>query len=553
MSAGAAGVLGRGVRTVSGLTFLSRLLGLSRDLMTARMFGDTAVGSAFAAAIVIPNLFRRLFGEGALSAAFLPAYSRLRDEDGARADAFGTLVVLSVAAVTTGLCVLIEAGLLAAVLLAPGEGARGLSLRLLMLTLPYMPLICTAAIVGGVLQAGGRFGPWAASPMVLNVCMLGAGLPFFFLDGPSSERWAVVLGASVVVSGALQLAWCVASLRGLMGWTVSRERLSAVRGEAGEMLRRLGPVFVGLGTLQVNALLDTVIAMWPTWFGPTVLGVTHPLDEASNAVLSYAQRLYQFPLGVFGIAVATVVFPELSRRAGDAAAFGETLRRGMRLSLFIGVPASAGLALVAGDMVATLYGGGGSGGDSGDGAGGGAAGAFSAEGLARTAAVLLAYAGAVWAYSLNHVLARALYARGDTTSPVRAGLAAMGVNLALNLTLIWWMREAGLAAATAAAAVVQTALLARTLRRQGTTLLDAGVVRGVVRTLAATAAMALAVLLVPVVLRAAAPGLSGWAAAAWRLGLATGVGGAAYAAAARALGAEELRWLAGRAAGARGA
>jgi putative peptidoglycan lipid II flippase len=190
------------------------------------------------------------------------------------------------------------------------------------------------------------------------------------------------------------------------------------------VLQRFGPVALGLGTLQLNTFLDTLIAMWPTWVGPTILGAAYPLDEASNVILSLTARLYQFPLGVFGIAIASAAFPLLARHADNPPLFIETLRRGIRLSLFVGLPASAGLVLVRSDITSVLFGHGSKG--------------FSVEGLERSAAVLLGFAPAVWAYSLNHVLTRGFYARGDTRTPMRVSIAVMLLNLGLNVSLIWW-------------------------------------------------------------------------------------------------------------------
>ena len=211
------------------------------------------------------------------------------------------------------------------------------------------------------------------------------------------------------------------------------------------MLLRMVPVIIGLGTLQLNSFMDTLIAMYPNWVGGTIFGRAYPLDESSNAILFYAQRLYQFPLGVFGIAVATAAFPAMSRVAGDAEQFGNMLRRGLRLSLFIGVPASVGLLVVGDELIGTLYTGGGDG--------------FSADGAVRAHAVLMGYAVAVWAYSLNQLLTRAFYAKGDTRTPMTVALVMVGVNLALNCALIWWLREAGLAWSTAVCAVLQMLML----------------------------------------------------------------------------------------------
>ncbi len=424
------------------MTLVSRVLGLVRDVVTVRVFGDTFVGSAFAAAFAVPNMFRRLFGEGALSAAFLPEYTRLADGDPKKADAFASLTIGLLALVTGVLTLVIELALLGVVLASGDDPERAYSLKLVMVMLPFMPVICVAAILGGMLQSHGRFGPWAAAPILLNLCIIGAAVPYFVVEGADPAAWAYPIGIAAVLSAVLQVGWSMWALRRTVRWTTG---VSEAKREAKLMLLRMVPVIIGLGTLQLNAFMDTLIAMYPNWVGDTVFGYDYPLDESSNAVLFYAQRLYQFPLGVFGIAVATAAFPALSRVAGDSVRFGEMLTRGMRLSLFIGVPASVGLLVVGEPLIRVLYSGGGEG--------------FSDAGVARASAVLSGYALAVWAYSLNQLLTRAFYARGDTRTPMTVALGMVGVNVALNCVLIWWLREAGLAWSTAVCAVGQTALL----------------------------------------------------------------------------------------------
>ncbi len=436
--------LGKNTRTVAGLTLVSRVFGLVRDLVTVRVFGDTAVGSAFAAAFAIPNMFRRLFGEGALSAAFIPEYTRLADNDPKKADAFASLTI-GLLALTTGIItLLIELGLLVAVLLSADHPERAYSLKLVMVMLPFMPMICIAAILGGMLQSHGRFGPWAAAPILLNLCIIGTSLPFFFIEDADPAVWAYPIGIAAVGSAILQVVWSLWALRGKVRWT---RGVSSASTEAKQMMRRMIPVLIGLGTLQLNSFADTLIAMYPNWIGPTIAGRDYPLDESANAVLFYAQRLYQFPLGVFGIAVATAAFPALSRVAGDPTRFREMLSRGVRLSLYIGIPASVGLLVVGGPLIRVLYSGFGEG--------------FSESGIIRASAVLVGYSIAIWAYSLNQLYTRAFYAQGDTRTPMRIALMMVGVNIALNLVLIWWLKEAGLAWSTAICAILQTIWLSR--------------------------------------------------------------------------------------------
>lgn len=466
------GVLAAAVRLVSGLTLLSRVAGLARDVVTAQLFGNTAVGSAFSAAFAIPNMFRRLFGEGAISAAFLPEFVKARRTDLGLADSFATLTFRLVALITGGITLAVELLLLLIILLAPAAPERLLSVKLIALMLPMMPMVCLTAILGGILQSHGRFGPTAAAPILLNLFQIAAGLWFLLVPGSTRAAGAFGVGAAAVAATIAQVAWSLWALRGLVRWSGPTE---AARGLCRVMFRRFIPVLVGLGTVQLNTLLDTLWAMWPIWVGATMLGFTYPLDETSNSILFYSTRLYQFPLGVFGIAVATAVFPLLSIAAPHADDFRAVLRRGIRLSLLIGLPASIGLVLVRHDLVALLFGGERTG--------------FDADGLERAAAVVLGFAPGVWAYSLNHVLVRAFYARGDTSTPMRVSVAMVAVNLLLNLSLIWSLREAGLAWATSLSAVAQCAVLSFLASRR----LDARPFDG--KTLAAAARLTLAAVL----------------------------------------------------------
>ncbi|MEX2217490.1 MAG: murein biosynthesis integral membrane protein MurJ [Phycisphaerales bacterium] len=536
---GAAGLAGA-VRALSGVTLLSRLGGLARDLLLARLFGATAIGSAFNAGFAIPNLFRRLFGEGALSAAFIPEYAQAHKADASvypvgqasrlpgRADQLASLTVLWLLLVTTALTVLIELALLAALLLLPYDPARALSFKLIMLMLPFMPLVCTAAILGGMLQVHGRYGPSATGPLLLNAFIIAVAAWSLLTRQLGTEATAYLLGLATVLSGLTQCAWFALLLRPHIQWT---RAYGDARDSAKRMARRFVPVLVGMGTLQINAFLDILLAMWPIWVGPTILGLAYPMDDASNAILTFTQRLYQFPLGVFGIAVATAVFPMLARHADEPGEFLSTLRRGLRLSLFIGLPASIGLLLVRTDLTTVLFGGGRHG--------------FGPGGLARSAAVLAGFAPAVWAYSLNHVLTRAFYARGDMRTPMKVALAIVALNLALNLILIWPLREAGLAWATTISATIQCVILAILLSRSlAAPLLDAPTRAALLRTTAAALAMGAAV----IVIRFLLPAPTTWTGHHLLLSASCAIGLAAYPLAAAAFGAPELRWLLRRAA-----
>jgi len=510
---------------VAGLTLVSRVFGLVRDLVTVRVFGDTAVGSAFAAAFAIPNMFRRLFGEGALSAAFLPEYTRMADDDPGKADAFASLTIGLLAMVTGVITIVIELGLLAAVMFLSDDPDRAYSLKLVMVMLPFMPVICVAAILGGMLQSHGQFGPWAAAPILLNICIIAAALPFFFVENADAAAWAYPIGIAAVFSAVLQVAWSVWCLRGKVKWT---RGVSQARVESKAMLWRMVPVLIGLGTLQLNSFADTVIAMYPNWVGPTIFGHDYPLDESSNAILFYAQRLYQFPLGVFGIAVATAAFPALSRVAKDKERFGEMLRRGVRLSLYIGLPASVGLMIVGPSLIEVMYSGFGDG--------------FSDEGIIRASAVLMGYAIAVWAYSLNQLFTRAFYASGDTKTPMKIALVMVGFNVCLNVVLIWWFREAGLAWSTAICAIGQTVgLVIAAKRKLGLELFD-GKMRAFGMIVAGSLLMG--AVLVGVMSVYGEPG--SWGGQLVRVLVFTGVGAAVYGVWSIVMKMDELGWLLSR-------
>lgn len=522
------GRLAGAVRAVSGMTLLSRLGGLARDVLLVHIFGDTIVGSAFNAGFAIPNLFRRLFGEGALSAAFIPEYAQAHKSDpnlGGAADRLASLTLRALLLITTALTVLIELALLLGLLILPSDPERTLSFQLIMLMLPFMPLVCAAAILGGMLQVHGRFAPAASGPVLLNGLIIAVGLYSVVTKNLASESMAYVLGLVTVFSGLTQCLWFLRLLRPHVRWTRAVGGFDGAGEAVARMRRRFVPVLIGMGTLQINTFLDILMAMWPIWVGPTILGLAYPMDEKSNSVLSFTQRLYQFPLGVFGIAVATAVFPMLSRHADEPHHFLQTLRRGLRLSLFIGLPASLGLILVRHDLTAVLFGG---------------KTGFGADGLARSSAVLMGFAPAVWAYSLNHVFTRAFYARGDTRTPMWIAMSMVAFNLALNLCLIWSLREAGLAWATAASATVQCIVLAwRARPLLPEPLLNRETLSAAVRIAIAAAAMTLAVL----VIQLALPTPATWTQHITSLTALCATGITAYTLAALFLRTHELRWL----------
>ena len=516
-------------RLMSALTLLSRVLGLVRDASLARIFGIGPLMDAFNFAFVLPNLFRRLFGEGAISSAFTPRYAEVERDRPAEAGRFAARLLRILARVLWALVAAGELALLAVWLTADGEDAR-FAAELTAIMLPFMPLVCLTAVGGAALQVHGRFGPTAASPIILNSALIAATLglwPLARAGTVSPEVHLRAVAVAVVVAGIAQWLWTARVLARVAPRTGGGEEdaaratiADAVRGTFRDAL----PMMLGLGVLQLNTFLDNLIASWPTIVGPTVLGFDYPLAEGAMSALANAQRLYEFPLGVFGIAIATAIFPVLARLANDDLAFAGAVRRGLRLSMFVGLPASAGLVVVAPEAVGVLFRGG----------------AFDEADVLRVASILTGYAPAIWSYQLVHIYTRAFYARRESSTPVRVSLAVVGLNLALNLGLIFTpLREAGLAWSTAISSIVQCAILATLLARRLPGTFGRDVLASWARTLVATGVLVVAV----VATLHALPDGTRWRDDLVRLSLGVAAGMLAFAGTARALGMPELSEL----------
>ncbi|MEE2972615.1 MAG: murein biosynthesis integral membrane protein MurJ, partial [Planctomycetota bacterium] len=517
--------------TVTLLTAASRVGGLVREACFSRLLGSGPVAGAFFFAFMVPNLFRRLFGEGALSAALIPEQTRLERRDPAAARRLVSSM-LSWMAILLGGAVLVAEVVFA---LLPAE-SRTLGIELLRISFPYMPLICLAAIAGAVLQVRGRFGPLAAAPVLLNGVLVVAVVAAWWRGGgvEVGDSGIRLVAWAVVLAGVLQAGWTLIALRRSnprvegVDPVRSRRRMRLARRRV--LLRSL-PMMLGLGVLQVNTLLDGLIASWPNVVGDTILGRPYPLDDRAMADLTYAMRLYEFPLGVFGIAIATAIFPQLSREVGDRARFAATIRRGLRLGLFLGIPASVGVILVREPLTEVVL----------------LGGAFDVADAGRVSTILLAYATAIWSYSTTHLLVRAFYARREPMTAVRVAMAIVALNFVLNVTLVFGtsLGVAGLAWSTAICSVVQTALLATLLSRRSGALIDRGVLDSVGRTLISTGVMAIVV--GGVLAWVPFDRLAGtWLAALIALAAASGLGAAVHLGLARLGRRPELDWALGR-------
>jgi putative peptidoglycan lipid II flippase len=428
-----------GLRVVVSSTILSRMLGMVRDIATARLFGTSLVMDAFAFAFRIPNLARRLFGEGALSAAFLPVFSRVwersRGGDQVSAWQLATAVFTLLTVVLSGLVLVGEAGLWLWSRFGSVDEQSRLLLGLTAVMLPYLVLICLAAQVTAVLHALGHFTIPALVPVVLNLCWIGS---IFFVDPlfePNRVQQAYALAVCLLAAGVLQLGLQWPTLVRL-GYRV---RLNWQQSWPGvrEILVSMLPVTLGLSIMQLNTLLDSGIA----WMFSNAAG--YPLRMGTVSVLYYSERGYQFPLGVFGVALGTVLFPLFARHAarGEIDHLRDDLSLALRLVLVIGIPASVGMVLVAEPFTDLLF----RGGD------------FTDDDVQRTSRMLVGYGLGVWAYCGVPVLYRAFYALGERVAPLRVGLAASLLDMVIKLVLIWPLGELAFAFSTAFTSVVHVA------------------------------------------------------------------------------------------------
>lgn len=434
----------RSITTVGGFTLGSRVLGFLRDVLIAALLGAGPVADAFFIAFRFPNMFRSLAAEGAFSVAFVPMFAGLvatRGRPAALGFAGQTLgVVLPTLLVFTLVVELAMPWLMYAI--APGFAATPakfeLAILLTRICFPYLMLISLVSLLGGMLNSIDRFAPLAAAPMLLNACLIVA----LFALTPLTPNAGHALAWGVAIAGVGEFLWLViACRRAGLELRLPRPRLTpAVR----QLLKRMLPAALGAGVIQVNVVVSGILASL--------------LADGAVAILAYADRINQLPLGVFGAAIGTALLPLLSRhvRAGDLASAAHSQNRAIELALLLTVPAAAGLIALAHPIVSVLF----------------ERGAFGAREAAATGAVLAAYACGLPAYVLVKALAPAFFAREDTTTPVRIAIAAMLANLVLNLALMPVLAEVGLALGTALASWLNALLLALALRRRGHLALD---------------------------------------------------------------------------------
>jgi putative peptidoglycan lipid II flippase len=436
----------RSTTIVGSMTFLSRLSGMIRDQVYSTMFGAGPLMDAFLVAFKIPNFLRRITGEGAFSQAFVPVLAEYKHHK--THPEVNELVAGVMGTLGTLLFIITAIGVIAAPLViwafAPGFDRSGerydLAVDMLRWTFPYIFFISLTALGSGVLNSYGKFGTAAFNPLILNFVMI----VFAAFVAPSFEQPGIGLAVGVFVAGVLQL---IAQFRGLrrLG-LLSMPRWSA----AHEGVRRVGrlmlPGIFGSSVSQISLLLDTWIASF--------------LVTGSIAWMYYADRLVEFPMGVFSIALATVILPGLSAHHAEQSPqrFNATLDWALRLTCVITIPAAVGLLVLAGPLIATIYG----------------YGKFRPEDIINASYALMAYSMGLLGFSLVKVLAPGYFARQDTRTPVKVGIIALAVNMGFNLAVVVPYHMAGLPAphallalSTGLGAYVNTVLLYRGLRRSG--------------------------------------------------------------------------------------
>lgn len=428
----------RSTSTVAGLTLLSRILGFARDIILANIFGAGGIFDAFVVAFKLPNFLRRLFGEGAFSQAFVPVLAEYRAKHTpSETQLFVDHIAGTLSFVVLWVVILAEiAAPLLVMIFAPGflnDPVRyHVCLHLLHILFPYLLLIVLTALMGAVLNTYGIFGPPALAPSLLNIALIGAAL----LWAPFAAVPIYALGFGVLIGGILQLIVQLPSIKRIH--LFPRLKLGFQEEGVRRVIKRMVPALFGVSVAQIGLFIDNVFASF--------------LQEGSISWLYYSDRLIYFPLGVIGVAIATVVMPSLSRNyaSQDEVVFSTTLDWALRTVLLIGLPAATGLFVLSGPILATLI----------------HYGKFNSNDVIMTSRSLKAFAIGLPAFMLIKILASAFYSRQNIQTPVKIAVVAVIANIILNFILIFPLKHAGLALATSLSSILNASLLWITLMKK---------------------------------------------------------------------------------------
>ncbi len=421
---------------ISACTFLSRILGLARDVLWTAYFGATLASSAWVTAWTVPNVFRALFGEGAVNSAMVPTFTeslarRTPEETQKLYAVTFTAMLVTLGAIT----VVIEAALGVAWLACGFEGKNRLLVIYAAAMMPYMPLICIAGYFMAVLNARKHFFAPAFMPAILNIVWIAAILLFRRFPVEQAVLW---IALSTLAAGLVQVLFQVPFAR-RQGWRPGLD-FDFAYPPFRQILLLLAPVLLGSAVIEINVLVNRSLAFYAVPY------------EGAPACLFFADRLVQIPMAMVGLAISTAVLPALSLHAtmGDTGEFRKTLGAAVRTTMFLVIPAAIGLIALADPMVQVFF----------------QRGKFDAEAAHRTAWVIRLYGLGLWAQSGIFVLLRAFYALKDTKTPVRISIATVALNLALNLSVVWFLGEKGLALSTAVCAMAQFVVLYLLLRKR---------------------------------------------------------------------------------------
>lgn len=495
--------LWRSTLVVSAMTMLSRIAGLVRDMVYLNVFGADRFMDAFLVAFKIPNFLRRLFAEGAFAQAFVPVLTEVKTQKGH--DAVKELVdrvagTLSI--VLGGISVIaIVASPLIILIFAPGFRGDDLKFDLaadmLRITFPYLLLISLTAFAGGILNSYGKFGASAFTPVLMNLVMIG----FALWVAPLMDTPIMALAWGVLVSGFVQLGFQVPFLREIR--LLPRFKPGFKDPEVKRIMTLMVPAMFGVSVSQINLLLDTILASF--------------LVTGSVSWLYTAERLTELPLGLIGIAVATVILPSLSAKHAEKSQeeFRAMLDWALRVIVLVGLPASLAMGILSGPLIAALF----------------QHGKFTAEDVAMSAAALQALSGGILAFMLIKVFAPGYFARQDVKTPVKIGIIAMVANMVFNLMLVWHFKHVGLSMASTLSAFLNAGLLYIGLHRQGVYRIEKHWIPVISRYLLANAAMVAVLLTItPPLAWWTDPAQGNWLRVAWILGI-CGAGAATYFAA----------------------
>jgi putative peptidoglycan lipid II flippase len=455
--------LGRAVATVGGFTLVSRIVGFIRDVVLSAVLGSGAVADAFVVAFKLPNFFRRLFAEGVLSAAFVPLFSReLQDHGRAGALAFARQTQAALLLVLVPFSIVLMLGMpWVLMLLAPGlrddAATFAMAVEFSRIAFPYLLFISLASLYGGVLNSIDRFAHVAATPILLNLALIGAVLGLTPLL-PNSG-YAASIGAAI--AGLLQWGWLlVACARDEVGMTLVRPRWTK---RVARLVALAAPAAIGGGVQQISTMLDVV---WASL-----------LPVGTISALYYADRIAQLPLGVVGIAIGTALLPLLARqlRAGETQSAMANQNRAIEFGLLLSLPAAVALWLLSDPIIRVLF----------------ERGRFGPEDTWRTAGVLAAFAVGLPAFVLVKALTPGFFAREDTRTPLNIAIVAIAVNVALNIAFLYGttLVHVGIALATSVSGWLNAAILAVVLRRRDHWIADRRLRSRSLRMLLATVGM----------------------------------------------------------------